>query len=87
MTVTGTGLGDGDGVSSRCQVPSGLEALSASMNVHSMHRPRRAGGRGAADRVVPRRGPPIGSGHRPGGELYPQASTSVTDGGTVSKPS
>jgi hypothetical protein len=33
------------------------------------------------------RGTPIGGGHRPGGELYPYASTSVTDGGTVSKPS
>src|SRR5258708_11557350 len=53
ITVTGAGLGDGDGVSSRCQVPSGLLALSALMNVHWMHRPR-GDGDGAADRDRPR---------------------------------
>jgi hypothetical protein len=34
IIVTGVGLGDGDGVSSRCQVPSGLLASLAFMNVH-----------------------------------------------------
>ena len=43
ITVTGVGLGEGDGVFSRGQVPAGFEALSALMKVHSMRRPR--GGR------------------------------------------
>jgi hypothetical protein len=34
ITVTGVGLGDGDGASRRCHVPSGLLASSALMNVH-----------------------------------------------------
>jgi len=59
-TVTGVGLGDGGGVSSRCQVPSGLEALSALMNVHSIHRPR-GDGAGAGDE--PGGGRPSGGGH------------------------
>src|SRR5262249_25954487 len=87
ITVGGVGLGDGDGVSSRCHVPAGLEALLALMNVHSMHRPRGADVRGAADRLVAICGACIIGPHDPGGELYPQASTSVTDGGTVSSPS
>jgi hypothetical protein len=49
-----------------------------------MHRPR--GGGGAGDEPG-RRPPVIGGGHRPGGELFPHASTSVTDGDTVGKPS
>src|SRR5258708_2178482 len=55
ITVLGVGLGDGDGASRRCQVPSGLVAFLASMNVHSMHSPC-GDGDGAADRDLPRYG-------------------------------
>src|SRR5258708_32696683 len=62
VTVAGLGVGDGGGVPRRCQVPAGLVAFRASMNVHSMHRPGGPGGR-----VPPCAS--LGGGHRPGGEL------------------
>src|SRR5579859_6202662 len=68
ITVIGVGLGDGDGVLRRCQVPAGLPALRALMNVHSMHRPRGVG-LGVAERDVPGTPSPVGGGHGPGGEL------------------